>query len=87
VEVEATLSARGVLVLADTFDTGWTATVDGTPSPIFPTNYLFRGVGVRAGTHRIRFRYDRDAFGYGVITSVLAWGVLAVLAGWRRDRT
>jgi hypothetical protein len=87
VEVEATLSAPGVFVLADSFDAGWTATVDGTPSPIFPTNYLFRGVGVPAGTHRVRFDYARDAFGYGVITSVLAWGVLAVLAGWRRART
>jgi hypothetical protein len=57
VEVEGTLAAPGLLVLADSFFPGWHATVDGVAAPILPTNHLFRGVPVPAGRHRVRFEY------------------------------
>ena len=44
VEVETELTAPSYLVLADTFDPGWSATVDGLVSPIRPAYVAFRAV-------------------------------------------
>jgi hypothetical protein len=57
VEIEATLDAPGLVVLADSFYPGWRATVDDVPAEILATNHLFRGVRAPAGTHRVRFVY------------------------------
>jgi hypothetical protein len=72
VELEATLAAPGLLVLADAFFPGWSATVDGAPAPILATNHLFRGVPVPAGQHRIRFAYRPWTFPAGVAVSLAA---------------
>ena len=81
VEVEATLAAPGLVVLADTFFSGWTATVDGAPAPILATNHLFRGVPAPAGTHRVRFAYQPRSLVVGAALSVVT---LVALAAARR---
>ena len=55
--IEATNHRRALLVLSDTFYPGWTARVDGVKYPIFRTNYLFRGLFLEPGTHRVEFVY------------------------------
>ena len=77
VEVQASLAAPGLLVLADTFYTGWHATVDGNPAPILQTNHLFRGVPVPAGRHTIRFEYRPWSFAAGAVASLA--GLLAIM--------
>jgi hypothetical protein len=82
VEIRATLAAPGLVVLADTYASGWRATVDGTPAPILPTNHLFRGVPAPAGEHLVRFEYRPWSVRLGVTASlvtalglgVLVWG-------------
>lgn len=54
-EVDADRPA--VVVLAETFAQGWTATVDGVDAEVFHANYLFRGVMVDKGHHQISMRY------------------------------
>ena len=78
VEIDATLAAAGLVVLADTYYPGWTATVDGVPAPILPTNHLFRGVPAPAGTHRIRFDYRPRSVALGAALSLLTAVALAV---------
>jgi len=68
-------------VLADTFFSGWTATVDGAPAPILATNHLFRGVPAPAGTHRVRFAYQPRSLVVGAALSVVT---LVALAAARR---
>src|SRR5262249_49132239 len=48
VEVEADLSAPGLLVLVEAFRAGWEATVDGAPTEVLRANVVFRGVPLAA---------------------------------------
>ena len=82
VEVETTAPAAGLLVLADTYASGWHATVDGNAAPIVPTNHLFRGVPVPAGTHRVRFTYRPWTVPVGQLLSLVGVALLAALS-WR----
>jgi hypothetical protein len=79
VEVDATLAADGLLVLADSFYPGWRATVDGISAPIVAANHLFRAVPVPAGAHRVRFEYRPMTFTAGAALSLAASGAVIVL--------
>jgi hypothetical protein len=82
VEVDATLAAPGLVVLADTYAHGWAATVDGVPAPILATNHLFRGVPAPAGTHRVRFEYRPWSLRIGALLTLVSAVALIGLA-WR----
>jgi hypothetical protein len=76
----------GLLVLADRFDRGWSATVDGRRQPIVRTDYLLRGVRVQPGTHAVRMHFTvAGKTAAGRVTSATAVFVsLLVLAVGRR---
>jgi uncharacterized membrane protein YfhO len=62
-----------VLILLDSFDKGWTASLEnGTTLPILRANALVRAVVVPAGAHVVTFSYQ---------TPLLMAGALASLAG------
>lgn len=88
VTLQGTLEAPGLVVLADSYASGWHATVDGVPAPILPTNHLFRGVPVAAGFHTVRFMYRPWTIPTGLTISALTAIAGLALAGWawRRDR-
>ena len=54
---ELTNTSPGWLVINGTYDAGWTATVNGTPSPVVRANGLVRAVQIPAGTHTVTLRY------------------------------
>src|SRR5262249_13457292 len=62
VVVESDLQAPGYLVLADTFDPGWSATDNGRPAPIRPAYVAFRAVYLTAGHHTVVFTYRPAGF-------------------------
>lgn len=66
-----------LVVLRDTFFTGWQAWVDGEETPIYYVDSLFRGVIVPPGEHEVRMAYHSPAFTRGAYMSGLGW--LAVL--------
>jgi hypothetical protein len=82
--VQTRSQAEALLVLSDTAYPGWQATVDGVPTEIYTTNYLFRGVRVPAGEHEVRFVYAPASWRRGLLLSgiaLLVWvGLLAVSA-------
>lgn len=89
VTLHAEMAAPGFVVLADAYDAGWQATVDGQPTPLYRANTVVRAVYVPAGVHEIVFRYRSLPFVAGAVVSGLALVGLAALgvgAGWRRKR-
>jgi len=70
------------VVISDTFDPGWSVTVDGHPAPIRPAYVNFRAVFVEAGRHRLVFRYTPAGLRAGLIATGL--GALVSLGLWWR---
>ena len=80
----------GYLILSDTFRTGWTASVDGSPETILRAHTAFRGVAVPAGEHRVTFTYEPRALYAGAWVSLLSLiFVIAVpsIGCWRERST
>lgn len=48
----------GYLRVADPWDAGWTATLDGTPTELFVADHCLRAVHVPTGAHIVELRYD-----------------------------
>jgi len=69
VTMSVTSPSNALLVLSDTYYPGWRASVDGAETPIYRTNYTFRGIVVPKGTHAVRFFYDPDSFRMGLWVS------------------
>jgi hypothetical protein len=74
--------APGVVVLADTFYPGWTATLNGQPAPLVPANGLFRGVLVPGGQHDLQLTYTSMPFERGRLITLLAVAVSLIVLSW-----
>ena len=85
VEIVATLQSPGLVVLSDLYYPGWQAGVqsDGETVPrrekIWRTNRVMRGIMLPAGKHRIVYRYRPIYFYMGLIVSIFAWLLLAIV--------
>jgi hypothetical protein len=77
--VTAQMETPGLLVLADRWDQGWRAYLNGKPAPILKTNYALRGVVLPAGIATVEFRYQSIAVAAAFL---LAAGALVLLLGW-----
>ncbi|MEZ4590119.1 MAG: YfhO family protein [Chloroflexota bacterium] len=83
--VQAEMAAPGFVVLADAYDAGWQAAVDGQVTAVYRANTVVRAVYVPAGSHEIVFRYRPLSFWVGAAGSGLALlGVLGMTAGWKK---
>jgi hypothetical protein len=81
-DVEA--SAMGHVVVAEAYQRGWIATVDGSPAPVVPANLLFRAVPVPPGSHRVELRYRPPSVRLGAALTAAALAAAAALL--RRGR-
>jgi Bacterial membrane protein YfhO len=71
IEIDVFARSSAVLVLCDTFYPGWIAEVDGKTTVIHRANYLFRGIALNPGRHRVTFRYEPFSFRLGIILAEL----------------
>ena len=90
--IDADAPHDGYLLLADTYYPGWTATVDGTPTPVYRANLSVRGIRIPGGRHEVRFTYEAPGVARGLrITSVavallLLWTAVAFYIDARTRR-
>jgi uncharacterized membrane protein YfhO len=78
--VVAYAPAPAVVLVRNTWDPGWHASVDGHPAPVLQADYLLQAVAVPPGRHIITLEYDDPWIGYGLLSSALVLVGLLVLA-------
>ena len=82
IELEVDDGAAGLLLLADTWLPGWTATVDGADVPILRADHAMRAVAIPAGRSVVEFTYTAPRQALGFSLTLLALVALAA-AAWR----
>ena len=94
VEVGIETPRAAMLVLNDSWDSGWKAEVDGVPQPVLRVNYAFRGIVVPAGNHNVKFLYRPPLVLIGLVISgvtiillTLAFSLIGVASLRRFYRT
>ncbi|HEV7665236.1 MAG TPA: YfhO family protein [Chloroflexota bacterium] len=79
VAIHTISSGEAWLVLSDTYYPGWTATIDGQPTPVLRGDVLFRVVAIPGGEHDVVFRFEPASVKLGLPISLGA--ALVVLVG------
>jgi hypothetical protein len=74
-----------VLVLAQSWDPGWSATVNGERAEVLRVNLGFQGVVVPGGKAVVVLRYREPGLVLGFGVTVLALGVCVFLGKPRRE--
>jgi hypothetical protein len=84
--LEGDAPQAGLLVVAEQFDPGWRARVDGAPAEIVPADHLLIGIPLKAGRRRVELAYAPETFRVGTFGSLAALACLCGLlaAGWKR---
>ena len=90
VRVTVTTADPALVVVRNTYDPGWSATVDGEPAPVLAADYLVQAVAVPSGTHEIRLVYRDDDVTKGAFAGLVIWVMLLMSIGamlvWERHR-
>ncbi len=77
IALDVRLPAEGVLVLFDTYEKGWHATVDGAAADVLRADAAFRGLRLPSGRHRVEFAYSARGLREGLLLG--AAGLLATI--------
>ncbi|MBS3119401.1 YfhO family protein, partial [Candidatus Woesearchaeota archaeon] len=77
INIHATLTEPGYLVLTEPWYKFWQARIDGRPANVYRTNHMFMGVYVPAGEHDITFEYRNSLFQFGLFISL--WTLAGIL--------
>jgi len=74
--VEVRAARPAIVLVRNTYDPNWRASVDGRTVPVLAADFVVQGIAVGAGRHVIRLRYHDPTIGYGLIGSVLTVALL-----------
>jgi hypothetical protein len=69
----------GYVRLADPYDAGWRATVDGAATEVFAADHYLRAVYVKAGAHEIVFTFDGARVLWPRHVSLVAFAAIVLL--------
>jgi hypothetical protein len=85
--IDVRAAGPGLLVVAESWDPGWSARVDGQSARLLRVNHAQIGLPLPEGTHRVSLSHRPRGFAAGVAALVAGVGVLAVgLARESRSR-
>ena len=76
IRLDVTARDPSVVVVRNSYDPGWSATVDGRSAPVLPADYLMQGIPVSPGHHIIMLTYRDTSITVGLQASAGAWGGL-----------
>jgi hypothetical protein len=79
VKIAVRSDSQQLLFLSDTYDTGWTSSVNGKTTKVFMADYAFRAVLVPAGESTVLFTYQPRSFQTGIAISVISLLLLATV--------
>ena len=72
VAIKTVTGTDALLVLTDTFDPDWIASIDGRETGIVPVDLALRGVVVPKGTHTVLMRYKPQSVQIGIYVSIIS---------------
>jgi hypothetical protein len=87
--MQVTADAPAFVVISQMWYPGWQAWVDGVPAgPVLRTNYLFQGISVPAGAHRVELRFEPPLWrvGWFLTAAGLIFAVIILLKHHRKNR-
>jgi len=76
-----------ILVLTDTYFSGWTALVDGRPTEIMQVDCAFRGVVIQPGEHEVVFVFAPPRQRLILAMALISLAAVIGLLLWSRRRT
>jgi hypothetical protein len=76
VRVHTRSAKPSFLVLSDVFYPGWKAHIDGKPTRVYQTDYIFRGVQLPPGEHTVSFSFRPQSFTIGCGITGISLGLL-----------
>ena len=77
VTLSVTMETPGLVLLADRWDKGWRARLNGKSVPILIADHALRAVLVPEGTWTLKFSYEPASFTFGLVLFGLATVILA----------
>ena len=88
VEMTVTAPAAATLLWTETWDDGWSASIDGAAasSPL-RANHAFMALAVPAGAHRVTWRYETPGLPTAGAISLAGLAAFAALSAWALRRT
>lgn len=85
VRADVTAAGAGYLVVSTANRPGWSATVDGQPTPVLDADHGLQAVAVPAGSHQVQLHYAAPGVRTGIavtlatlVLTALLWAVVAV---------
>jgi hypothetical protein len=78
--IRASAEAPSIVLVHTSYDSGWTATVDGRPTDVLPADAFLMGVPIPEGEHVVQLAYRDGAVAAGLVQGATAWVVLAAAA-------
>jgi hypothetical protein len=81
--LEVEMQTPGLVLLSNRWDPGWSAQIDGSPSPTYCVDYALRGFRVPAGKHTIVSTYTPPSLRKGLTITAAGGGALLLCAIWQ----
>ena len=85
IRIDINARTAATLVVAESYDPGWTARVDGTPAAVLPCDLAVMAIVVPAGHHTVQFVFRPRRWWVAVaLTMSGVVGCFALCFAWRR---
>ena len=79
VRLNVDMPSAGLVVVLQSYDRGWSASVDGSRVDVRPADVLFQGVALPAGRHTVVLDYRPEGFVLGAVLSGISAAIIVLM--------